>query len=258
MSVVKRRPRATPRRTRAEPRRRRRSDTGAGAARTGAPEPRLGDTGGVLPGRSEAHLPATRGTSKRPRGRPAIPSEVQRRRLVEAARQALRDGDFGSVRVADVVRRAGMSSRSFYDHFASKEDLLLELIHDAGRALVSDFEAIFATVSDPEERVDQALAAYLGAFAGTPLDLERLGESASGRVQRLLRHYVQEVGVRIQADVARLVREGVIRRMPEPVTFEVVLLGLLGVASRYVADGRMEELTALRPALRRLVMRVWA
>jgi AcrR family transcriptional regulator len=255
---VKRRPRATPRRTRAESPRRRRSGSGPGAARAGASEARSGDTDGDLSPRSRAPFPAPGGRSKRPRGRPAIPSEVQRRRLVEAARQALRDGDFGSVRVADVVRRAGMSSRSFYDHFASKEDLLLELIHDAGRALVTDFDTIFATLLPVEERVDRALAAYLAAFAGTPLDLERLGESASGRVQRLLRHYVQEVGVRIQGDVARMVREGAIRRMPEPVTFEVVLLGLLGVASRYVADGRMEELTALRPALRRLIMRVWA
>src|SRR5690606_30220686 len=68
--------------------------------------------------------PATSDTPRR-RGRPPIPPEQQRRRLLEAARAELRRSDFGSVRVSDVVRTAGMSSRSFYDHFASKEDLLI-------------------------------------------------------------------------------------------------------------------------------------
>src|SRR5690606_16986502 len=135
--------------------------------------------------------PPTSETPRR-RGRPPIPPEQQRRRLLEAARAELRRSDFGSVRVSDVVRTAGMSSRSFYDHFASKEDLLIALIHETGSEILAELEQVFATEPDPVARVDRALDAYLAAFAGTPLDLEKLGESASGRVQKLLRHYVGE------------------------------------------------------------------
>jgi len=192
------------------------------------------------------------------RGRPPLPSELQRRRLLEAAREALRRSDFGSVRVVDVVRAAGMSSRSFYEHFASKEDLLLELIHEAGRDLVARLESIFATTERPEERVDRGLDAYLAAFAGTPLDFEKLGESASVRVQKVLREYVREVGVVVGRELERAYADGAITRRPDPVAVEVLLLGLLGLASRYVGEGRAEELTALQPRLRRFLLHNWS
>lgn len=192
----------------------------------------------------------------RRRGRPPIPAEQQRARLLEAARVELRRSDFGSVRVSDVVRSAGMSSRSFYDHFASKEDLLIALIHETGDGIVAELEHVFATEPDPVARVERALGAYLAAFAGTPLDLEKLGESASGRVQGLLRHYVREIAMRVERELERLWRAGVIPRQPDPVHLEVLLLGLLGLASRYVADGRVEELAALKPRLHALLVRV--
>ena len=65
---------------------------------------------------------------KRPRGRPAIPKEVQRRRLIEAAFRVFERNRYERTSVADIVGEAGMSSRSFYDHFASKEDLVAEIV----------------------------------------------------------------------------------------------------------------------------------
>lgn len=192
------------------------------------------------------------------RGRPSIPDEVQRERLLEAARRALQESDFGSVRVADVVRAAGMSSRSFYDHFDTKEDLLLALIHQAGGQLIAQLEAIFAQALAFEVKTSRALAAYIAAFAGTPLDLEKLGESASAPVQKLLRHYVREVGVRVAGQLERAHREGASRRPADPVVLEVLLLGLLGIASSWVADGRRDELASLQPTLLQFLLRVWA
>lgn len=194
----------------------------------------------------------------RRRGRPPIPAEQQRHRLLEAARAELRRSDFGSVRVADVVRAAGMSSRSFYDHFASKEDLLIALIHETGRDILTQLDQVFTTEPDPALRVARALGAYLAAFAGTPLDLEKLGESASGRVQKLLRHYVREISARVERELDQVWRTGVIRREPDPLVLEVLLLGLLGLASRYVAEGRADELASLQPRLSAFLVRVWS
>lgn len=194
----------------------------------------------------------------RGRGRPPIPADVQRQRLLDAARRALQQSDFGSVRVSDVIRAAGMSSRSFYDYFESKEALLLELIHEAGRGLVSELDAIFAAALPVDVRTGRALAAYLAAFAGTPLDLERLGESASAPVQKLLRHYVREVGTRVAAELDREYRAGRMRRPADPVELEVLLLGLLGLASSRVADGRRAELDTLAPTLLPFLLRVWS
>jgi len=186
-----------------------------------------------------------------------LPADQQRRRLLDAARVVLQQGAFGSVRVVDVVRAAGMSSRSFYDHFDTKEDLLLELIQETGRALLAEFDEIFASAVDPPERIRRAVAAYLAAFAGTPLDLEKLGESASQPVQRLLRDIVRQLGVLIARQLDREFENGLLRRRPDPVELEVLLLGLLGIASRYVADGRREELASLQPTIVRFLLRVW-
>lgn len=207
------------------------------------------------PGNDDAFelRPAARGP-----GRPPIPADVQRQRLLDAARRALQQSDFGSVRVCDVIRAAGMSSRSFYDYFDSKEALLLELIHEAGRGLVDQLDGIFAASLPVEERTARALAAYLAAFSGTPLDLERLGESASAPVQKLLRHYVGEVGRRVAAELDREHQAGRMQRPADPVELEVLLLGLLGLASSWVADGRRNELDALAPTLLRFLLRVWA
>jgi AcrR family transcriptional regulator len=191
------------------------------------------------------------------RGRPAIPGDVQRQRLLDAARLALQQSDFGTLRVSDVIRAAGMSSRSFYDYFDSKEDLLLELIHQAGQTLLDELDAIFAADVPPDLRIERAVAAYIAAFAGTPLDLERLGESASAPVQKLLRHYVQQVGVRVAANLAGEWRAGHMRHPADPIVLDVLLLGFLGIASSYVADGRRDELDSLRPTLVRFLLRVW-
>jgi AcrR family transcriptional regulator len=191
------------------------------------------------------------------RGRKPIPPEQQRARLLEAARIALGRNEFGSVRVGDVVRAAGMSSRSFYDHFASKEDLLLELIREAGRKLLEELGEIFGTDLPPPDRVAPAVGAYLAAFAGTPLDLEKLGESASQPVQRLLREIVRDVGVLVHRELDAAYRAGLMREPIDPVELEVLLLGLLGIASAYVADGRREELASLQPRLVALLLRLW-
>lgn len=194
----------------------------------------------------------------RRRGRPPLPPEQQRQRLLEAARAALRRSDFGSVRVADVVRAAGMSSRSFYDHFGSKEELLIALIHETGRDILTQLETVFTTVGAHVERVERALDAYLAAFAGTPLDLEKLGESASGRVQKVLRHYVREISMLVEQQLEEAWREGVVPRPPDPIAVEVLLLGLLGIASRYVAEGRVDELTSLQPRLTAFLVHAWS
>ena len=64
--------------------------------------------------------------------------------------------------------------------------------------------------------------------------------------------------MRVQRELERVWREGIIRREPDPLVLEVLLLGLLGLASRYVAEGRAEELASLQPRLSLFLRRVWS
>ncbi|HEY4828888.1 MAG TPA: helix-turn-helix domain-containing protein [Solirubrobacteraceae bacterium] len=70
-----------------------------------------------------------------PRGRHAAPRrvvrEAQRSRMLEAMVQAVAEKGFARVVVADVIERAGVSRKTFYEQFANKEECFLAA-YDAG------------------------------------------------------------------------------------------------------------------------------
>src|SRR3954447_12773597 len=101
-------------------------------------------------------------TSALPRGRHAAPREVvaasQRERMLAAMAEAVGDKGYGPVAVADVIARAGVSRKTFYEHFDNKEECFLAA-YDAGVELMLD--AIDAAIGD--------------AAAGGPLAIARAG-----------------------------------------------------------------------------------
>ncbi|MGY8527453.1 TetR/AcrR family transcriptional regulator [Paracidovorax citrulli] len=104
-------------------------------------------------------------------------SDVQHehyRRLVKGLAQALTAKSYGEVTITDIVREAGVSRRTFYEHFEGRSDCLLALYTAASRqALVALREAI-----DPHrpwrEQVENGLRAYLGHLGGNPTLLRTL------------------------------------------------------------------------------------
>lgn len=191
------------------------------------------------------------------RGRPPIPPELQRARLLDAARDALQKGYYSSVRISDVVRAAGMSSRTFYEHFATKEDVLIELMRQAGFQLVADLDRIMLT-TEGDERIEKFLDAYLRVCTSMPFDIDSLGDGLTSRVQQTLREGVRDAAVQVSEAIARVWDPKATRPPPEPAAIEVILLGLLGLASRYVHERRVRELALVRPSLRSLIAHLWS
>ena len=64
-----------------------------------------------------------------PRGRHAATREIvwtsQRERLLEAMAGVVADKGYARVAVADVIDHAGVSRKTFYEHFANKEACFL-------------------------------------------------------------------------------------------------------------------------------------
>ena len=58
--------------------------------------------------------------------------ELSHERIVETAARAIRRGGFAGVRVADVMKEAGLTHGGFYAHFPSRDALLVEAIERAG------------------------------------------------------------------------------------------------------------------------------
>jgi AcrR family transcriptional regulator len=95
--------------------------------------------------------------------------DVQRARILAAMVQVVAEEGAGSVTVARVVSRAGVSRRTFYDLFDGCEDCFLAVFEDAlARATQVAVGAAQDTPSAWRERVRAGLAALLGLFDEEP------------------------------------------------------------------------------------------
>jgi AcrR family transcriptional regulator len=108
-----------------------------------------------------------------PRGRHAAPRPVvrhaQRTRMLAAMVQAVADKGYARVAVADVIERAGVSRKTFYEQFANKDDCFLAA-YDAtvDELLATIDEALEALAPDWLAAHRAAVHAYLEALAASP------------------------------------------------------------------------------------------
>jgi AcrR family transcriptional regulator len=92
----------------------------------------------------------------------------QRSRLLEAIAEAVAEHGYGQVAVADVIERAGVSRKTFYEHFPNKERCFLAA-YDAGAAMVLDaIEPAVAGAPDPYRAAAAGTRAYLETLAANP------------------------------------------------------------------------------------------
>jgi AcrR family transcriptional regulator len=109
-----------------------------------------------------------------PRGRHAAPREIvaesQRERMLVAMADACAAKGYAHVAVADVIERAGVSRRSFYEQFANKEECFLAA-YDAGVAGLLD------VIAEAEEAARGEGGLLAAAHAGTEVYLQLLADN---------------------------------------------------------------------------------
>ena len=100
-------------------------------------------------------------------------------RFIQVATHLLYESGSLDFTVQDLVERSQMSLRSFYQHFASKDDLLLAVFEEAIRRFVDALREAVASEADPLER----LRVYVTSFYGA-------GESSDRRTSAALTRYL--------------------------------------------------------------------
>jgi AcrR family transcriptional regulator len=95
-------------------------------------------------------------------------------RFIAAATDALAETGRLDFTVQRVVARAGLSLRSFYKHFASKEELLLALFEEVIGAFAASLRAEVEAEDDPLDR----LRAYVAGFFGRAQQAQPMGGRA--------------------------------------------------------------------------------
>ena len=152
-----------------------------------------------------------------------------------------------------------MSSRSFYDHFASKEDLVAAIVEDYGARLLAELgEILREPAEDLADQSERSLRAFLELLPTVAIDLERIGGHAGRRVGEVRRLLVQAVVDLLLAHLERLHAQGRLARAPSRPAVELIVTGVESLGLRYYGEGRREALLALRPALLQAILRVLA
>ena len=83
---------------------------------------------------------------------PDIASDDDRGCIIDAAYGCLSEPHTGPIPVAAILQRAGVSTRAFYRHFESKDELFLAMLRQEGDALADRLDRI---VDKPGAPVDQ-------------------------------------------------------------------------------------------------------
>ena len=100
---------------------------------------------------------------------PDTASDHDRGCIIDAAYHCLAAPHSGPIPVAAILQRAGVSTRAFYRHFESKDELFLALLRQVSDALADRLDRVVDEV--PGAPVDQ-LKAWIGHMFGWMHDAE--------------------------------------------------------------------------------------
>ena len=118
-----------------------------------------------------------------------------RARILDAAAKEFRSNGYTGARLADIAEAAGMQSGSLYYHFASREDLVEEVVHVAQRR-TTDF--VRASVSAMPESATYAQKLAQAMTDHLVMVLE-MSDYASATI-RILGHLPENVLLRLRAE----------------------------------------------------------
>ena len=176
----------------------------------------------------------------------------QRGRLLDAMAETVAAKGYAATTVADVIARAGVSRRTFYEHFRDKEDCFLAAYETGVEVLLETVRTAGDGATDPIGRAQARVRAYLETLAGEPAFARTfLIEVAAAGPRALARREA------VHDRFAELIREGTElarREVPGlPVVPDEAYLAAVGAAdivvSRWVDAGRTAELGALEDAI---------
>ncbi|MGW4326435.1 TetR/AcrR family transcriptional regulator [Nocardia sp. NPDC004573] len=84
-----------------------------------------------------------------------------RRRLLDAMAMAVRERGYQDTTVADVVRHARTSRRTFYEHFTSKQDCFIALLSEHHKEMIQRIDAAVDPHMPWRSQVRQAIEAWI-------------------------------------------------------------------------------------------------
>src|SRR5258708_28918225 len=92
----------------------------------------------------------------------------QSERILSAVAQAAAELGYAEMSVEAIIARAGVSRRTFYEHFRNKEDAFLAAYATVVRQQAGQIRRAYLHETGPRERLRAGIRAYLRCMAGEP------------------------------------------------------------------------------------------
>jgi AcrR family transcriptional regulator len=189
----------------------------------------------------------------------------QRRRLLDAAGHVFAEVGWADATVEAIVNRAGMSRRTFYEHFDDLRECLMTLHQKVSKVSFRAVESSVHAQTDPPEKLKMGVTAFLGGIAMFP-HMARV----MFRVIRSAGPEFETAHEQMMARFAKLVLDGVLSsfdhggrgKMPADGQVELrvfaLVSGMEAVAMRYVHRGEEAKALEAAPVLIDMVQKTFA
>ena len=175
-------------------------------------------------------------------------------RLLRGMGLAVAAKGYAETTIADIVREAGVSRRSFYEHFATKSDCLLALYKAGSRRALS----VLAEAVDPDQpwqtQVEPSLVAYLTYRSQAPALLRMLFVDIVGMGPEGLAARAE-----INREIARWIQAATHEQGKLPISTELamtVIGGINELVLRSIQQGHSDDLRPLTAPLTQMVLAV--
>ena len=178
-----------------------------------------------------------------------------RSRLLEGMAIAVGRKGYADTTIADIVREASVSRRTFYEHFATKAECLVALYEAASHNALKVLRQAVDPARDWQEQAERAIGAYLSAMAANPvlmrtLFIEILHLGPEGLAAR------RRVNGEIAEYMVAVVNGGRGGGQVSPQMAMAVVGGIHELVLQAIEDGKVEELPQLTQTAAGLVKAV--
>jgi AcrR family transcriptional regulator len=168
-------------------------------------------------------------------------SAAFRVRLLDGMAASIGERGYRDTTVADIVRHARTSKRTFYGEFASKEECFLELLRANTEEMIASIRAAVDPESQWQEQIRVAVDAYVGHIGSRPaLTLSWIREAPGlGAVALALHRLAMELLTDMLVDLSD--SPGFRRAQLPPISRPLALIllgGLRELTALFVEDGR--------------------
>jgi AcrR family transcriptional regulator len=91
-----------------------------------------------------------------------------RRRLLDGLADSIAERGYRDTTIADIVRHARTSKRTFYREFSGKEECFIELLRTANEEMIAQIKAAVNPEAFWQDQIRQAIAAYVDSIESRP------------------------------------------------------------------------------------------